>query len=165
MIKISIKIALLFVLLFTWSSCEKDDVCDATTPTTPKIVVEFYDANTLALKNINLKVTNSDSNYEYVTTNSSIKIPLKTFQDTTSWNFILNGNDQDTTNDNTDVITINYTRTEEFISRACGFKTVFNLNATNPFVITTDASTWIQNHTITQPNINNENETHIKIYF
>lgn len=165
MIKISIKIALLFVLLFTWSSCEKDDVCDTITPTTPKVVVEFHDANTLALKNINLKVTNSDSNYEYVTTNSSIKIPLKTFQDTTSWNFILNGNDQDTTNDNTDVITINYTRTEEFISRACGFKTVFNLNAINPFVITTDASTWIQNHTITQPNINNENETHIKIYF
>ena len=51
------------------------------------------------------------------------------------------------------------------MSRACGFKTLFYLNYTNPTVLTADGNNWIQNIVVTQPNIENENEVHVKIYF
>ena len=70
-----------------------------------------------------------------------------------------------TTNDNIDVITFNYQRVDKYVSRACGFKTLFYLNVTNPVVLTADGSNWIQNIVVTQPNIENENEVHVKIYF
>mgnify|MGYP006353373257 FL=1 len=36
-------ILLLLAVAFTFSSCEKDDICDANTPTTPRLVIGFYD--------------------------------------------------------------------------------------------------------------------------
>jgi hypothetical protein len=76
--------------------------------------------------------------------------------------FVLNGADNDTANDETVTLTFNYERSNVFISRACGYKTIFNL--TN--VLPTDyTGTWISSLTIEQPNVINENETHIRIYF
>ncbi|HBK83110.1 MAG TPA: hypothetical protein DDZ41_05860, partial [Flavobacterium sp.] len=94
---------------------------------------------------------------------SSIKIPLKTTQDNTTFNFILNGADDITTNDVTDSPAFNYGRTNTYISRACGYKTTFKLNDTNGFVLST--SNWILDYEIVQPNVENNNETHVKIYF
>jgi len=46
----------IFLLLFVFSllGCEKDDICESTTPTTPRLVIEFYDfnASTATLKNV-----------------------------------------------------------------------------------------------------------------
>lgn len=94
---------------------------------------------------------------------SSITVPLRTNQDTTTINFVLNGSDDDATNDISDLITFNYSRTETYISRACGYKTTFILNETDGIVIPT--SNWILNYEVIQSNINNEDETHVKIYF
>jgi len=41
----------------------------------------------------------------------------------------------------------------------------FQLNTTDGTVLTTDTNNWIQNIVISQPNIENENEIHVKIYF
>jgi hypothetical protein len=92
-------------------------------------------------------------------------VPLKTTADITTLRFIQNGSDTDNTNDNIDVVTFNYQRVDEYVSRACGFKTLFYLNETNPVVLTADGNNWIQNIVVTQPNIENENEVHVKIYF
>jgi hypothetical protein len=47
---------------------------------------------------------------------------------------------------NEDIIKLNYSRTNEFVSRACGFKTTYTLDPITPFVHT-DAPTpdlkWI----------------------
>ena len=53
------KIFLLLLASFFLSGCEKDDICDETTPTTPKVVIEFFDtvATTTAKNVTNLKVT------------------------------------------------------------------------------------------------------------
>lgn len=162
------KVFQVLLLSFVFSSCEKDDICDRNTPTTPKVVIEFYDnASPTTLKNITkLKVDatgfTTQLNFDAV---SKITLPLKTFADVSALNLTLNGMDTDNTNDNLDEITFNYTRRTEYVSRACGYKTLFTLDATNPVVLTNDASNWIQNITVTQPNIENENETHVKIYF
>jgi hypothetical protein len=162
------KIFLLLLISLFFSGCEKDDICDAATPTTPKVVIEFFDtAAPNTLKNVTkLKVTaagfTTELKFDLV---SKITVPLKTFADVSVLNLILNGTDTNLTNDNLDEITFNYTRRTEYVSRACGYKTLYTLNTANPVVITADANNWIQSVTVSQPNIENENETHVKIYF
>ena len=162
------QLSLLLVLSIFFSSCEKDDICDANTPTTPKVVIEFYDvANPTTLNNVtNLGVIAPGfTNGFGFTAVSKIKVPLKTFQDISILHFIQNGSIDPTTDDNLDEITFNYTRKTVFVSRACGYKTLFKLNTTNPITVTPDSNNWIQNVIVSQPNIENEDETHIKIYF
>jgi len=162
------KLFLILLTSFFFSGCEKDDICDAATPTTPKVVIEFYDiANPTVLKNVvNLGVIAPGFTNGFGFANaSSIKVPLKTFEDSSVLYFIQNGSAEPTTDDNQDEITFNYTRKNVYVSRACGFKTTYTLDATNPAVVTPDGNNWIQNITVSQPNIENENETHVKIYF
>ena len=89
------KIQLLFICLFsiTFSSCEKDDICEATTPTTPKLVVEFYDSLNPTVKknvtNLAVKEINSTTSLTFTGT-SKIKIPLRISQDITKYSFNLN---------------------------------------------------------------------------
>jgi hypothetical protein len=162
------KIFLLLLISFFFSGCEKDDICDTATPTTPKVVIEFYNAlATTTTKNVtNLKITatgfTSELKYNGV---SKITVPLKTFADVAALNFNLNGSADPTSDDNSDEIVFNYTRRTVYVSRACGYKTLYTLDATNPVTVTADASNWIQNIIVSQPNIENENETHVKIYF
>ena len=162
------KIFLILLTSFFFSGCEKDDICDAATPTTPKVVVEFYDiANPTVLKNVvNLGVIAPGFTNGFGFNNvSKITVPLKTFQDASVLNFIQNGSADPTTDDNLDEVTFNYTRKIEYVSRACGYKTLYTLDATNPIIVTADGNNWIQSVTVSQPNIENENETHVKIYF
>lgn len=161
-------ITLSVLLSVSFWNCEKDDICAEGTPVTPRVIIEFYNAATpTVLKNVtNLGVIEPtlSSGFSF-TAVSKIQVPLKTTVNTTTLRFIQNGSDTDTTNDNIDVITFNYQRVDEYVSRACGFKTLFYLNETNPVVLTADGNNWIQNIVVTQPNIENENEVHVKIYF
>jgi hypothetical protein len=162
------KLFLIILFTFTLSSCEKDDICPEGTSVTPQLIIEFYNAAApTVLKNVtNLGIIEPNA-LEGIAFNevSKIEVPLKTTTDITTLHFIQNGSDTVTTNDNIDVITFNYQRVDKYVSRACGFKTLFYLNDTNPVVLTADGSNWIQNIVVTQPNIENENEVHVKIYF
>lgn len=168
---------LLFALSLSFSACEKDDICDANTVTTPRLVITFYDYNNAsAEKNVTNLSIFGDGMEEAVTYNgstlfngSTISIPLKVDVDVTKFHFILNyGSTNVAAPANEDVIEFNYSRENIFVSRACGFKTNFVLDATNPF-IHTDAATadqkWIQYVAVENSNITNENETHLAIYF
>jgi hypothetical protein len=164
----------IFLLLFVFLlvGCEKDDICDANTPTTPRLVIEFYDfnASTETLKNVTNLGVIAPSFIEGIGFNgvNKIQVPLKTTEDTTTLRFIQNGSDTNLTNDNEDILKFNYSRNEVYISRACGFKTLFTLNTTSPIVPTepfSSASSWIKNIVIVKANLENENEVHIKIFF
>lgn len=163
------QLIILFLITFSLVSCEKDDICDETTSTTPQVVIEFYNAaSPNTLKNVsNLKVVANGFTEALTETTgvSKIKVPLQINLDATTWQFIENGLDTDTTNDNADVLTFNYSHNDVFVSRACGYKTIFNLTNSNTNLVTSDADNWIDHITIIQPNIETENETHIKIYF
>jgi hypothetical protein len=162
------KLFLLLLITLFFSGCEKDDICDETTATTPKVVIEFYDtAIPTTPKNVvNLGVIapGFTDGFEF-TDVSKIKVPLKTFQDSSVLYFIQNGSAEPTSDDNQDEVTFNYTRKNVYVSRACGYKTLYTLNTVNPVVVTSDGNNWIQSVTVSQPNIENENETHVKIYF
>lgn len=161
-------LTVLGIALF-FTSCEKDDICDANTPTTPQVVIEFYDIeNPETPKNVfDLNVLGIDGNGTLSFTNvSKIMLPLKTMADLTQFQLVKNSNDD--TLKNEDLLDFNYSRKDEYISRACGFKTLFYLDAANPVKLTDSPTTdgfWIQNISVTNSNIINENETHVKIYF
>lgn len=163
------KILLLILITITLSGCEKDDICDPATATTPSLVIEFYNAaSPNNLQNVtNLKVISPGFTNPILGTTgvSKITIPLKTSENTTSFEFIENGGDDDISDDNTDVLQFTYNRTNIYVSRACGYKVNFDLTNTNTNILTPDTDNWIQSIVIAQPNIENENETHIKIYF
>jgi Family of unknown function (DUF6452) len=162
------KVVLLLFALMIFTSCEKDDICDPATSTTPMAVIEFYNANNqTALKNVtNLVVIAPGFTEGFLFTGvNKIKVPLKTMENVTQLQFVENGGTEDTLDDNIDVVQFTYTTSDLFVSRACGFKRIFNLTNTNSNLITPDTDNWMTSAVITQPNIETENETHIKIYF
>lgn len=163
-------IILLLLTVFAFSSCEKDDICDSSTATTPRLVIEFYSiSNPTTLKNVtSLNVFSPDfvSGLGIAFNGvSKIQVPLKTTTNSTVLHFIQNGADTDLTNNNDDVLTFTYNKQEVFVSRACGYKVLFNLTNSNIDIVTPDSNNWIQNIVIVKPNLESENEVHVKIYF
>ena len=97
-----------------------------------------------------------------------MSIPLKTDADVTSFSFVLNFGNSNTALINEDILKFNYSRTDIFVSRACGFKTEFTLDPITPFVHTDAAvadEKWIQYIAVKNSIIDNENETHLEIFF
>ncbi len=175
-------ILLVLVVVFAFSGCEKDDICAANTATTPRLVLSFYDiSNSTVLKNVTrLKVVgegmtegiifnaSATGESKYLTSGSTISIPLKTDEDTTTYSFTFNSGNANPDLIFVDNVTINYTRNTIYVSRACGYKTIFTLNPTNAIVHTAEpvsSETWIQYISVEKTNIENENETHLKIFF
>ncbi|MFM2231156.1 MAG: hypothetical protein RL607_2414 [Bacteroidota bacterium] len=161
----------LLAMLFVLSGCEKDDICSGDSTTTPRLVIEFYDvANLTQTKNVSNLVLKTNGIAETINFNgvSKIYVPLDTSAETTHFQFIQNGGDDDATNDNIDEITINYTRTSQYVSRACGYKMNFVLNTTNGFEFTDTTPNdglWIQTMGVVQSTIANENEIHVKLFY
>ncbi|WP_394777064.1 DUF6452 family protein [Flavobacterium sp.] len=180
-------IALLLVFTFGLSSCEKDDICDANTPTTPRLVISFFDitAPTTPKNVTNLKVIGEGQTEgiifnktgteitKYQTSANTISIPLKTDDNSTTYTFILDSGNANPAAINTDVIKFNYTHNNVYVSRACGFKTLFTLNPSEleplstPFEQTDPGNDglWMQRVIVLQSNVESENETHIKVLF
>jgi hypothetical protein len=174
-------IALLLVLTFGLSSCEKDDICDANTPTTPRLVISFYEfSEPTKPRNVNNLMVIGETKTEgiifnetvtdttrFVTNASTISIPLKTDALTTTYRFIYNSLSTNPAAINTDVLKFDYTHQNVYVSRACGFKTTFTLDAAKPFEQTDPAGDglWMQQIFVKTLNVEFEDETHIEVYF
>ena len=100
-------------------------------------------------------------------------MPLKTTETITQYslhkNYSVNdnGTPNDTTDDflngNEDIITIEYVTEEVYVSRACGFKTVFkNIRIT----VADDGDRWIQNYRSVDDNqiVENEDAPHFRLF-
>jgi len=179
-----------FILIYTIVSlilssillgCERDDICPEDVSTTPRLIVEFYDLlNQEDIKNVpNLRVqgignTEVLSSFTGSTAINKVELPLKTDEASTQYSFIKdyaindNGTPDDLTDDyvtgNEDIITINYTIENVYISRACGYKTTYN--AVNIQFDVDDTDRWIA---LAQPlndnqSIENETSTHYKFF-
>jgi hypothetical protein len=170
------RILALLLITICFSSCEKDDICAE--ETTPRLILEFYDVtNPTVKKNVtSLKVTGyKTDNYTLLTDSldtfsgvSKIELPLRITEDVTKYSLILNSTSTSVL-PNEDLLQFKYTRQNVYVSRACGYKTIFTLNNSPNGVIRTDnvipESFWMQNINIQTTNINTENEVHIKVFF
>jgi hypothetical protein len=173
-------LGILIVILFSFPSCEKDDICDD--DTTPRIVIDFYDYYDTSelLEVTDLKVVgegmdegivfdeDETDDDQYLSNDSTISLPLDPNSDSTTYNFTINYGSSTTSSTYTDQITFYYTRENVYVSRACGYKTVYTLDATTPFVHTSVPSTsaeWMLYISVQTYDIIDEDETHVKIFF
>lgn len=169
---------LIVVIAFSFSSCEKDDICAGTTPTTPRLIVEFYDfSNPAVLKSIdNLSAIGNDQetgvifnelaqdSTKYLISATSVALPLDISQDMTTYKLRVKANSTNPAVYNDDIIKIDYAREQIYVSRACGYKTIFYLNNVTRTPISND-SEWIRNITFEPSTIDNEQDIHVKIYW
>ncbi|OIQ30282.1 MAG: hypothetical protein BM564_02605 [Bacteroidetes bacterium MedPE-SWsnd-G2] len=160
-------------LLCLFLCCEKDDVCPASTLTTPHVILIFNDASNIDnSKSVRrLSVIGEDNTVEIISesTTDSIVLPLR-FQDTTTFattRFILTKDaDYDTDDDeltvsNQDIIEFSYKPEFVYVSRACGYKSIFNqLEIT----LEDDGDNWMLYSQILNETVENENEAHVVIY-
>ncbi|WP_130735549.1 DUF6452 family protein [Flavobacterium sp. J27] len=171
-------IALTLLVLISFWNCEKDDLCAESTPTTPRVVVEFYDITApTELKSVtdlvvqetvtgNKLVANEsleeDDDTRYLFNTSKIYLPLRTTVDESIFNLTLN---KDAVDEASDVLTFQYTRNEIYISRACGYKTNFEITNATGLISSGLPANWIQAINVENTSIDNETEVHVKIFF
>ena len=166
-----IPVLLIASLVLYFSSCEKDDIC--VDGDTPLLVIGFFDATdtTLAkeVPSLRIKEVILDDVVDTFTDRSSsldsIGIPLRIDSNDTSFEFIMDSDDDGTTGEeigNIDVLTISYQTREAFVSRACGFVANYdNLSINLP----ANSENWIQDISIVQQTVENSNNIHVKIFY
>lgn len=143
----------LSLIIFTFLSCEKDDFCTQN-PVTPKLILRFYDTtNRESVKTVdNLYVWAEGKDSLFINASlDSLFIPLNSAATETVYNF--------SKNNVVNQFTIQYTTENEFVSRSCGFKVIFN------DVNFTSDNTWITDFEPSNlTTIENQNEAHVQIY-
>ena len=143
---------LLFILSFTLINCEKDDICIEAT--TPKLIVVFYNDSIPAdKKKVDSLTVWADEKGKIYENRSidSIAIPLDLTQNSTLYKFKSGAL--------IDTINFTYDRKDVFVSRSCGYKTIFeNLQ------IEIRSANWIKNDTIKNTTIDNETAVHLSIF-
>ena len=158
-------ISLVFIL-----ACEKDDICSGDTPTTPRLVVRFYDATAPdETKPVTDMLVYGVDDLDQVvffdnvfhSTTDSIVIPLRTDSNITRLVFHRDLNLEDFQTGNLDVVSTNYNREDVYVSRACGYKNIYNDLESN---LESDPDNWITSIEIINFTVENETSAHVKIY-
>ena len=162
-----------FLLLFLLInlSCQKDDICAESTVITPLLKISFFDneadSDTIPkpVANLTIRAEGVEDNFLIPANPSEISIPLKTSSDLTTYEFILNeSDDDDTSEENIDIVDFTYARNREYINRACSFRvTYINLEAKQRSE-TPITDNWIKRIEIEQPTVEDETTTHISIF-
>lgn len=159
------KILYLLLLITMLSGCTRDDICIPEIPKTPLLIVRFYDAQNPDNFKATTNFTVVKEGEEFALFDSvsvdSIAIPLATSEDFTNYFFV---NKATESVPDANFVSFNYTRANEFISRACSFRT--NFNNFSLVLDTTSSTGWIESIEIVTDSINvrNQNAAHIKIY-
>ena len=168
-------------------SCERDDICAEATQTTPALLVEFRDVSSPDdLKSVRrLRVIAIDQENNPIDTLSlinadpnTISLPLiigpelnsegEVNKITTRYFLEKNSDlaDNDDDEDDSEIVIFEIIYSNEFIyvSRACGYKSIFRLEPiTGARIIATDDMPWANNAIIENELIENENEAKVLI--
>jgi hypothetical protein len=160
-----VKKNILFLVLLTsiFAACEKDDFC-IQNPVTSRLIIDFYDdTNRETLKNVQrfsiIAEGKTDSLFVNTTSNS-IAIPLNSLTQETRYTLKKNDENGAKIDDKIATFTIQYDTEEEFVSRSCGFKVIFNNVA-----FSSDTNGWITDFTPTTIiNLDDQSAAHVQIF-
>ena len=155
--------SLLICLFLFLLSCEPDDICLSSIEDTPKLILGFYDHITGELKEVNnLKIQGLSNEEIYIYQNlDSIGIPLKNSENLTVYTLTKDFNENTPSSGNEDKIYFNYDYNWNYISRACGFITTYDIQ---DLIIESDSDNWILNAELININIIDEKNIHVKIF-
>ncbi|HUH51070.1 MAG TPA: DUF6452 family protein [Flavobacterium sp.] len=164
----------LTLILGVLLGCEKDDICSGDTPTTPKLVINFYEFLNPSVSKQVLKLEiyrpESPDRILVFENTDQILLPLDTGDSHSTYVFRLTYQNINTILTNQDVFEVSYTKEDRYISRACGYMSNFVLDNSeplnpNPKITDLADDLWIKECIIRQAVITNENETHLDILF
>jgi hypothetical protein len=142
---------LILSLILIWS-CEKDDICLENT--TPKLILKFYDINNDTLAKSVTSLTSWANDLDTIYLNEavdSIIVPLNLNLDKTNYKLI--------SSNVIDTLYLSYERNDLFISRSCGYKTIFE-----NVEIDSISNNWIKGFNINNTIIDNDTTAHINIF-
>lgn len=162
-------IPFIIILSILLSSCQYNDICTDNDPTTPRLVIKFYDAQKPGklkpVEGFNAKEKNADKFYfKEAITDTIVKLPLQTGVNSVEYELVIFQN-QDIDSipaEQSGFIKFTYTPEDVYISRPCGFRNIFKDFDAQRIA---SASTWIEKIEIPHENqIDNEKITHLYIY-
>lgn len=151
-------------ILLTNISCEKDDFC-LKNPVTPNLVIRFYDDTNNQLKKsaklLSIWVEGKDTLTDYTSkSKDSIAIPLNSLTSETIYNLKINNENGAEIDNQYSTFTIKYTTEEEYVSRSCGYRIIFN-----DVTFSNDDTNWIKGVTPeTLTTIENQDAAHVQIF-
>jgi hypothetical protein len=143
---------LIIIAIITITSCEKDNIC--VDPITPNLIIQFYDyEHPKELKKVSdLTVWVKDKEPLFTNqTTDSIAIPLDLNHNFTLYKLMSNTVE--------DEINFIYSRSDVFVGRSCGYKTVYK-----ELEIEHNTNNWIKDIEIINHNIENETAAQIHIF-
>lgn len=162
------RIFIVSILMLFLGSCERDEIC--LEDITPRLVVRFYnndipdeEKSVIGLK-VHLEGIEGEYTDETLTqVTDSVMIPIRVDQDLTRIILTLTGDETAGIADNPDTLEISYIREDIFVSRSCGYKTIFHEGILKQI---DDGDNWIQMaETVDQPQeIIDEKLAHVKVY-
>lgn len=162
--KLKSKSSWIIILLLGFLSCEKDDICVPTTPTTPRLILHTFSRDDLTKPvrppdflvrpiGIELALPMNDTH--------NLFLPLRTNQSFTEFEFIINHEQDD---ENIDTLRINYRVEDQYVNRSCGFISNFILNDP-PYEIINSGEDWIMEIKTLKNSIVDEQSAHLHLIF
>lgn len=160
------KVVFLFLgILSLTLGCTRDDICTDQTDKTPLLIIRFYNAQNpeafKAVTNFTIVPQGDTIALFQPQTTDSLAIPLDTRFDITDYILYINATDDVP---GADLMSFSYERENEFINRACAFRTNFKNLDIN--LAPSNQQSWIDDFLIRSDSINarNQNEAHLYIY-
>jgi len=155
-------LGLSFIFFALWS-CSKDDLCSGETPTTPLLTIEFLDytdrTTPKSTNDLAVRVRDADSTVVYTSLSDvTISLPLDTERDQSLFYLI----DQASSAESLNVVQLDlfYRRQDQYVNRACAFKTIYNNMA---FESDYTPLSWIRDIELLTPTVEDAS-VHMYIY-
>lgn len=155
-------IPVLVLTLVLWS-CTKDDLCSGETPTTPLLTIEFLDytdrATPKPTSDLAVRLRDTDSTFVFSgISDVTVALPLDTESDQSLFYLISEASSAE----NLDVVTLDvyYQRQDQYVNRACAFKTIYTNMA---FESDQTPVSWIRDIELLTPTVEDAS-VHMYIY-
>ncbi len=170
--KIIIASLLISIGSIAFIACEKDDICAETEPTTPSLVVEFFnyeDQDIPRTETIQAYTAGRDKDLISSSGNKLI-LPFRLDQQETSWILKRTVRFQEQTDTLRDTLTFKYRINTTYLNKACGYVSTFSLfqDGTSPQLngdADKTAGNWIKQYITETNEIKDQDEVHFKIYY
>ena len=162
------KVFFVLLLMLINFGCERDEIC--LEEITPKLILRFYNENNpdelKSVRGLVINIEGIEGDYEdesLTVLTDSIAVPLRVTENSTKIILSLPGDSDQDDENNLDTLSVIYTQEDIFISRACGYKTIYN---EADAALEDDQDNWIKGIEIKKEplQIIDENTAHVKIY-